>query len=164
MACVIGRWPGQLKRWPPTRIRSSLRISAMTDSKKTLMARLIFLGVLVLLIPWKTQIAPAWKVRVVDQSGNAIPGLAVSQNWTDPNFHGWWLEEDFRTDENGVVSFPERSVWRNSLLAGGSSIWNRVLFEKNNYDAMAFGWGDYSHGEVYYRRGQVLPETLVMHR
>jgi hypothetical protein len=136
----------------------------MTDSKKTLIGRLMIVGLLALLVPWKTQIVPPWKVRVIDQSGIPIPGLAVSQNWIDPNFHGSWLEEDSRTDKNGFVSFPERRVWRNTLLMSGSSIWNRILFDQKKYDAMAFGWGDYSRGEVYYRSGQILPETLVMYR
>lgn len=136
----------------------------MTDSKATLLSRLVIVGLIVLLVPWKSQITPAWKIRVIDQNGNPIPELAVSQNWIDPNFRGWWLEEDFRTDENGSVSFPERGAWGNVLLAIGSPIWNRVLFGKKSYDAMAFGWGSDSRGEVCYRSGQLLPEELVIHR
>lgn len=136
----------------------------MRDSKKTLVGRLLIVGLFAVLVPWKTQIAPAWKIRVVDENGNSIPALAVSQNWTDPNFRGWWLEEDFRADEKGFVSFPERRAWRNILLMVGSPIWNRVLFGKKNYDAMAFGWRGHSHGEVYYHSGQILPEKLVMFR
>jgi len=136
----------------------------MTGSKRTLIATLIVSGVLVFLLPWKSQIVPAWKVRVVDQDGNPIAHLAVSQNWVDPNFQVLWLEEDLRTDENGFVGFPERSTWQNVFLKVGSPIWNRVLPGKQNYDAMVFGWGSYSHGEVYYQSGQVLPEKLVMYR
>lgn len=136
----------------------------MTASKKTLIGRLVVLGLLVLLVPWKSQIAPAWKVRVVDQGGHPIVGLAVSQNWTDPNFRGLWLEEDARTDENGFVDFPERSTWKNVFLKVGSPIWNRLLFGKKNYEAMVFGWGSYSQGAVYYHRGQTLPEKLVIYR
>ena len=136
----------------------------MTHSKALSLNKLVIVGLLVLLVPWRSQIAPTWKLRVINQSGTPIPDLAVSQNWIDPNFSGWWLEEDFRTDQNGFVSFPERSTWRNALLVIGSSIWNQALFGKKSYDAMAFGWGNYSHGEVYYRSGLALPPELVMYR
>ena len=139
-------------------------LETMNKSNARLIGRLVIVGIIVLLIPWKSQIAPAWKLRVVDQSGTPIPGLAVSQNWIDPNFRGWWLEEDFRTDRDGFVTFPERRTWRNGLLVAGSPVWNRILFGKKSYDAMAFGWGNYSRGEVYYRNGQVAPTELVMHR
>ena len=29
---------------------------------------------------------------------------------------------------------------------------------------VAFGWGSYNRGEVYYRSGEVIPDKLVMHR
>ena len=136
----------------------------MTHAKRKFISRLIIVGLFVLLVPWRSQIAPAWKIRAVDQSGDPIPGLAVSQNWIDPNFQGRWLEEDFKTDEKGFVSFPERSTWQNVFLKVGSPIWNRVLFGKKSYDAIAFGWGSYTRGEVYYRSGQVIPDRLVMYR
>ena len=136
----------------------------MTNSNARLIGRLVIAGTLVLLIPWKSQIAPAWMLRVVDQNGIPIVGLTVSQNWIDPNFQGWWLEEDFRTDRDGIVTFPERRTWRNGFLVAASPVWNRMLFGKKSYDAMAFGWGIYSRGEVYYRNGQVAPTELVMQR
>lgn len=136
----------------------------MTHSKATLLSRLVIIGILVLLVPWKSEVAPTWKLRVIDQSGKPIPNLPVSQNWIDPNFHGWWLEEDFRTDENGFVSFPKRRAWRNVFLVLGSPVWNRLLFGKQTYVAMAFGWGNYSRGEVHYRSGKVIPTELVMYR
>ena len=136
----------------------------MKSANNVLISRIIIVVFLVLLIPWKSQIAPAWKITVVDENGNPIPALSVSQNWVDPNFEGWWLEEDFRTDENGLVDFPECGTWRNLLLKAASPIWNRVLFGKRNYDAMAFGWGSYTRGEAYYRSGQPTPKKLVMYR
>ena len=119
---------------------------------------------IILLFPWKSQISPSWKIQVVNEQGKTVKDLAVSQNWVDPNFQMLWLEEDFRSDENGFVSLPERSAWGNVLLRVISLIWSRTLGEKKDYDAMVFGWGDYSGGAVYYVRGKELPEKLIMRR
>ena len=137
----------------------------MTDSKATLVRWLVIVSLLVSLVPWESEIAPSWRLRVIDESGTPIPDLAVTQNWKDPNFLFWWLEEDFRTDKDGFVSFPKRSAWRNVFLVVGSPIWNRALDGKQTYNAMAFGWGNYSRGGiVYYRSGEVIPTELVMYR
>lgn len=136
----------------------------MTGREKKLIASLLVVAPFVLFVPWKSQIVPAWKLRVVDESGTPISHLAVSQNWIDPDFEDLWLEQDYKTDENGFVTFPERGARRNLLLALNSSLWNRILYGKKRYDAMAFGWGDFARGEVYYRSGQAIPAELVMYR
>lgn len=119
---------------------------------------------IILLFPWKSRIVPSWRIQVVDEQGHPIKNLAVSQNWVNPNFQMLWLEEDFSSDENGFVTLPERSAWGNVLLQLFSLTWSRIHGERQNYDAMVFGWGDYTGGEVYYVKGQELPDKLIMRR
>jgi hypothetical protein len=119
---------------------------------------------IILLFPWKSQIAPSWRIQVVDEQGHPIKNLTVSQNWVNPNFQMIWLEEDFRSDENGFAILPERSAWGNVLLQLISHAWSRTLGNRQNYDAMVFGWGDYEGGAVYYVKGQELPDKLIMRR
>ena len=138
----------------------------MTRQKARFITIALIVGILVLLTPWRIQIVPAWKLRVIDENGKPISALTVSQTWVDPNCRFFWLEEDYRTDGNGLVNFPERYTWQNIFLRVAAPIWNRLYSPTlpDNYDATAFGWGDYAYGQVYYRRGQLLPETLVMYR
>jgi len=119
---------------------------------------------IILLFPWKSQIVPSWRIQVVDEQGHPIRNLAVSQKWVNPNFQMLWLEEDFRSDENGFVTFPERSAWGNVLLQLVSLSWSRTLGDVQDYDAMVFGWGDYAGGAVHYVKGKELPEKLIMRR
>ena len=149
----------------PSTLNNALHLTAqLMNRSRTVLIGWLTIGVLlILLIPWKSQIAPPWTIKVVDEGGRPVGNLAVSQNWIDPNFKMLWLEEDFRTDENGNVSFPERSTWRNVLLTTVSPIWNRPLSD-HGYDATVFGWGNYRRGQVWYRKGQALPDKLVMHR
>jgi hypothetical protein len=58
----------------------------MTRFNSVSISCIAVVALLVLLTPWQSQIAPAWKIRVVDETGNPIPRLAVSENWIDPNF------------------------------------------------------------------------------
>ncbi|HZH91511.1 MAG TPA: hypothetical protein VEX70_12945 [Pyrinomonadaceae bacterium] len=101
---------------------------------------------------------------MVDEQGRPIKNLAVSQNWVNPNFQMLWLEEDFRSDENGFITLPERKAWGNVLLRLISFMWNRTQGNKQNYDAMVFGWGNFSSGTIYYVKGKELPEKLIMRR
>ena len=119
---------------------------------------------IILLFPWKSQIAPSWRIQVVDEKGHPIRNLAVSQNWVNPNFQMLWLEEDFRSDENGFVTLPARSAWGNILLQLISLTCSRTLGDRQKYDAMVFGWGNYAGGAVYYVKGKELPEKLIMRR
>src|SRR5262245_31067596 len=99
----------------------------MTHQKARLISILLIAGLLLVLLPWRVQIVPAWKLRVIDEQGKPIPSLAVSENWIDPNLTFLWLEEDFKTNEDGFVNFPERYTWQNILLKVAAPVWNRVL-------------------------------------
>lgn len=119
---------------------------------------------IILLFPWRSQIAPSWKIQVVDEQGHPIKNLAVSQNWVNPNFRMLWFEEDFRSDEEGFITLPERSAWGNVLLRIISLIWSRTLGDRQYYDAVVFSWGNYSGGAAYYVRGKEPPKKLIMRR
>ena len=68
-----------------------------------------------LLFPFKSTVVPAWKLRVVDESGNPVKGIAILYVWQQYSFEFNGHEERAHTDENGYVSFPERTA-RASLL------------------------------------------------
>jgi hypothetical protein len=115
-----------------------------------------------MLVPWKSNIAPAWRLKIVDEAGAPIRRLCISENWVDPTFKFFELEEDFWTDDDGYVNFPERNTWRNGLMVLATPFFDWALRNKKDYDAVAFGWGRYQGGTAQYNRGAPLPVELVM--
>jgi hypothetical protein len=75
----------------------------------------------VLLFPWKSTVAPNMSVRVFDVVGKPAGGVVVKQQWEYFSVGSQKYKEYSRTDENGYVAFPERSV-RTNLLSKISSI------------------------------------------
>src|SRR2546428_7565695 len=82
---------------------------------RTLLVGLIGAGV-VSLYPSRSTVCPAWTIRIVDTAGNTLSCAFVRQAWEDYSVESASPEQDVCTDENGYVSFPERTV-RSSWMA-----------------------------------------------
>src|SRR5438034_6853936 len=82
---------------------------------RTVLVGLIGAGV-VSLYPARSTVSPAWTIRIVDTAGNPLSGAFVRQVWKDYSVESASHEQDAHTDENGHVSFPERTI-RSSWLA-----------------------------------------------
>ena len=47
--------------------------------------RTVYLLILaIILFPYEAEIVPAWRIKVVDETGQPLKDLAVSQNWRIP--------------------------------------------------------------------------------
>ena len=77
------------------------------------------------LYPARSTVCPAWTIRIVDTAGNPLRGAFVRQVWKDYSVESASHEQDARTDENGYVSFPERTI--RSELAGSNS-WRHLEY------------------------------------
>src|SRR5437899_3620988 len=62
------------------------------------------------LYPSTSTVCPAWTIQVVDTAGNPLRGAFVRQVWRDYSVESARHEQDTHTDENGDVSFPERTI------------------------------------------------------
>src|SRR2546422_9370627 len=76
---------------------------------RTLLVGLIGAGV-VSLYPSRSIVCPARTIRIVDTAGNPLSGAFVRQVWKDYSVESASHEQDAYSDENGFVSFPERTV------------------------------------------------------
>jgi hypothetical protein len=72
-------------------------------------------GSVVLLYPFKTTVVPMWRFQVVNEAGDPLPVVQVRQVWQHYTVETSSHEEESVTDENGYVTFPERTV-RASIL------------------------------------------------
>ena len=124
----------------------------------------------ILLYPTRTVIVPAWRIRVVDESGRPLPNEFVRQTWKhyslelDAGDHS----DDQWTDADGYVAFPERTTRANLL--------QRMLVPLRQTAALGphASYGASSHIIVWggrlvpetatYKPGEALPEEIVFPR
>jgi hypothetical protein len=78
--------------------------------KQSLSWLLAALVLLILLYPEKLTIAPAYHVKVVDQSGEPMADTAVSELWQQASLQRRELLDQRKTDARGTVLLPERTV------------------------------------------------------
>jgi hypothetical protein len=64
----------------------------------------------ILLYPWKTTVVPEWRVRIVDQSGAPLANTGVREVWQHSSVEARSHEEDRVTDNEGYVTFPQRTI------------------------------------------------------
>jgi hypothetical protein len=79
---------------------------------------LVFVAIL-MLVPFPTQMVPAWEIRFMDKEGNALPGRVVQQRWKSYTYFAAGGFDQRCTDEQGSVRFPPRKLW--------SSIVGRII-------------------------------------
>ena len=65
---------------------------------------------ILLLFPLRTQVVPAWTVRVVDSTGAPVVQAVVRQSWKHAPFEAERNEGSGTTDEAGTRSFPRRML------------------------------------------------------
>lgn len=78
--------------------------------KKTILILSIALVALLLIYPWKqVVVAPAIRIRVLDEAGNPARLATVKQVWEYRVIGSKGHQEITIVDENGYASFPERT-------------------------------------------------------
>jgi len=135
---------------------------------RTLLVGLIG-AVLAALYPATSTVCPAWTIQVVDTAGNPLRGAFVRQVWKDYSVESASHEQDAHTDENGYVSFPERTV-RSSWLARTFGVISNTVslgvhasYGPSAY-VLAYGHtvgGKRLEGSAIYHAREPLPEKLV---
>jgi hypothetical protein len=60
--------------------------------------------------PYQSAVVPTWRLQLVDKEGAGIPNIGVRQVWRHYSLEWNDHEEDFITDADGYVTFPERTV------------------------------------------------------
>ena len=64
----------------------------------------------VALYPAEVTMAPPFKVKAVDSSERPLTRLDVTEYWEDYSLEQYGHAESLRTDENGCVQFPARTL------------------------------------------------------
>lgn len=100
-------------------------ISALGPRVRAAIASFLLLLLLVLVYPFKTTIVPEWNLKVVDDGGVAVGEINVTEHWQHYLLESAAHEDVQRTGQDGLVSFPARSI-RASLLGRAWATINRI--------------------------------------
>jgi len=71
----------------------------------------VFAICFIFFVPYKSTVSPQWNIQVVDESGNPVPGLLVTEEWS---YFGIDLApslDNGKTDAQGRITFPVRVIW-----------------------------------------------------
>jgi hypothetical protein len=139
--------------------------------RKAVATTILCLLVVVLVVPFESTVMPPASVRVVDQGGNPMPRVLVKQEWKDVIVEEEIHVDSVRTDENGMATFPKRTVrsfmikrmltiaWRILTQAQHASLWSHgAITAYSAADPYVWAWAG------YYTSGAAWPERLELKR
>ena len=124
---------------------------------------------IVLVYPFQTTVAPAWHLRVVDDTGVAVAGMKVTEHWQHNSLESVGHEDFETTDRDGRVSFPARPI-RSSLFARALRSLLKTFKEGNRAlfgpYASVVVWGNrnYDTGVAIYKPGEAPIGEIVVGR
>lgn len=115
--------------------------------KRSIKTALILSGIALsvfFLTPWRTiSIAPAVRVRVLDEAGNPASWVIVTQEWEYRSVGSEKHKELQRANEQGYATFPERAE-RISLARQALSVLREIVHLPHGY-----GIGPYARVSAY---------------
>ena len=117
-----------------------------------------------LVYPFESTTVPEWKIRALDEAGNAAEGVLIRQHWQNYSVESSGHEQDLITDLNGYVSFPPRLVRASLIQRTIRSIVHLGAFSHASYGpkARVVAWRESTQGSVSYEPGKPLPEYITL--
>lgn len=137
--------------------------------RKRILWMLGFCLIILIFIPFETVTIPEWRIRIVNDSGNPIPGVVLRQHWNNYSFDFSAVdvkEEDKISDSSGYVTFPARtdraSVFFRIIAYLLDVVKIGIVHSSTGIHATVLS-PDYSDSSVSYDGSGPLPDTLVIH-
>lgn len=119
--------------------------------------------------PFTSTVVPAWRMRIVEETGRPYAGIQINQSWKHYSLE---LEagengETRSTDRNGYVEFPERNL-RMSLLSRIFRVTfthaSTILHGSTGITAYIMVTGPQGFKRVDYVPGESPPSEIVLPR
>ena len=127
----------------------------------------VLLALLAGVYPYDTTVVPAWKLRIVDETGNPYPNMPVTQAWKDYTLEieaGQNLDTR-STNPDGYVQFPERKIRasfiRKIFLTALSSLMT-LAHGSFGVHVYVHASGPQGYSEIKYEPGKPVPGQLVL--
>lgn len=121
------------------------------------------------LIPFKSTVVPSWRVRVIDLNGSPCFKQSVSGDWGHYSFSNQSSGEYRKTDINGYVEFPERTMRKNLIQRIMNPLWAHLMVIAHGsvgihayvYTSGMVGTGVFG---LKYKPGKPMPDKIVVER
>lgn len=133
------------------------------------LAGLSLLVLILLIFPFKTTVVPNWKLRVVDQSGNPVPMINVTQHWQHYLLESSGTEDLRKSGSDGLVDFPERTIRASALRRFVETLArlpkSGAKAKREPYGSVVV-WGSKTHetAVAVYNEGEQPQSEIVVHR
>jgi hypothetical protein len=140
----------------------------MSEFRKPVLVLSIILAVMVtlLLYPFESTVVPQWRVRVLDEAGNSVRGVRLSESWSDDSVESHDHTEHLSTDADGYVTFPRRTVKANLLARIARKAFITIVPHQGEGRPTAYilVLGDHKavSDEPYYVTGRPLATRIVV--
>jgi hypothetical protein len=127
----------------------------------------VLVVLLLLFYPFQTTIVPEWSLKVVDEEGAPVREVNVTEHWQHFLLESASHEEMRPVQENGAVSFPERTI-RASLLRRGIATIDRFKTDgwraRRSPAASVVVWGnkDYATTVAVYIPSELPPSHVMV--
>lgn len=125
------------------------------------------IAVCVLIVPFSTEVVPAWSVQVLDAGGSPLPGVMVRQVWQHASIETELHSDRRVTDQHGRVLFPERRTSASILKRGVALFSTALRLNKPHANwgraSEVYAWrSGYRSGRLAYIPGETPPEMLIL--
>ncbi len=142
-------------------------VSELDPRVRATIGILLLLLILALLYPFKTTYVPAWPIRVTNQERAPVSRINITEHWQYALLEDAAQEETQKTDDDGRVSFPARSIRANLL----QRVWAAVTRKKEGAPgtkrlppASIVIWGSKDHETTVavYKTSEAPPTELIV--
>jgi hypothetical protein len=130
-----------------------------------LITAFVLLSIVILIYPFQTTIVPSWDLQVVDERGERVPLVRVTEYWQHNSLETELHQELKATDADGKVSFMPRTI-RASLIKRAYAPLMKFLQHGNRAKfgpyASVLVWGGGYRTTVEIYEGQENPHTRIV--
>lgn len=145
------------------------KISELPERWRLLLAGAAAIPLVVLIYPFKTTVVPRWRLHVVDGTGTFVREIKVTEHWQHYLLESAGHEEILRTDDAGMVDFPERTIRASLLSRAVGTIGNFVRAgAKGRFGPYAsivvWGSAEYEAAVAVYEPEKPPQNQIVIHR
>ena len=137
-------------------------------SRLTLSSALLLVLVL-LVFPFESVVAPEWRLRVLDDAGQPVVRINVTEHWQHYLLETSGHEERMKTGDDGVVAFPSRSLRASFVRRGVAAVgnlWRHGRQARFRPYVAVVVWGSPQHATaaMVYRQDALPPTEIVVAR
>jgi hypothetical protein len=143
------------------------RIKQLTPRMLKIVVGALLILLLLVIYPFQTTVVPVWSLHVVDDQRAHVSGINVTQHWQHNLLESVGHEELQRTNAEGQVVFPRRTI-RASLFSRARSAAMKLFKDgsqaKFNTYASVVVWGsneNQTNVAVYEGEGTPPPQVVA---